>query len=71
MDLVILAVFAVVLFGAGFGFRGLIARELKAVVADFKTEVAKLRTDLTAVEAKAKAEVKTVEGDVKAEAKKL
>ena len=58
MDLVIALVVAVILFGAGFGFRGLISRELKVVVADFKAEVTKLRADLAAVEAKAKAEEK-------------
>jgi hypothetical protein len=58
MDLVIALAVAVILFGAGFGFRGLISRELKAVVADFKAEVTKLRADLTAAEADAKTELK-------------
>lgn len=58
MDLVIALAVAVILFGAGFGFRGLISRELKVVVADFKAEVTKLRADLTAAEADAKTELK-------------
>jgi Sec-independent protein translocase protein TatA len=58
MDLLVFLAVAVILFGAGYGFRGLISRELKVVLADFKAEVAKLRADLTAVEAKAKAEEK-------------
>ena len=58
MDLVIALVVAVILFGAGFGFRGLISRELKVVIADFKAEVTKLRADLTAAEADAKTELK-------------
>jgi hypothetical protein len=58
MELICGLVVAVILFGAGFGFRGLISRELKVVIADFKAEITKLRADLTAVEAKAKAEEK-------------
>jgi hypothetical protein len=58
MDVLVFLAIAVILFVAGYGFRGLISRELKVVVTDFKAEVAKLRADLTAVEAKAKAEEK-------------
>ena len=58
MDVLVFLAIAVSLFVAGYGFRGLISRELKVVVTDFKAEVAKLRADLTAVEAKAKAEEK-------------
>jgi hypothetical protein len=64
MEVLSFLAIAVILFGSGFGFRGLISRELKVVVADFKAEVAKLRADLLVVEAKAKA-------DVAAEVKKL
>ena len=59
MDLVIALAVAVILFGAGFAFRGLISRELKVVVADFKEEITKLRADLTYVATAAEADAKT------------
>jgi len=38
----------VVLFGAGYGFRGLINREMKVVAADLKAEFAKLEAAVKA-----------------------
>ena len=48
MDLLIIAVFSVVVFGMGYGFRGLIGREMKVVAADLKAEFAKLESAVKA-----------------------
>jgi hypothetical protein len=44
MDIILILVFALVFFGAGYGFRGLINREIKTVAADLKAEFAKVET---------------------------
>jgi hypothetical protein len=42
MEVVFVFIFAAVFFFAGYGFRGVVGRELKALSAELKTEFAKV-----------------------------
>lgn len=64
MELIVLIILMGLSFGAGYGFRGLIGREIKKVSAVLVAEIAR-------VEASVKAEVAKVENSVKAEVSKF
>lgn len=48
MEFVLLFIFAAVLFFAGYGFRGLVGKELKTLSAEVKAEVAKIEAAVKA-----------------------